>query len=337
MTRVRPPLVASLGDPAGVGPELLLKSWTAREEERLAPFAVVGSLSLMKEIAGNVPLASVRGIDSIAEAGEIFADALPVLDIGPLPYTPGTPSREGAEVALASLVRATHLAIGGNASALVTGPIAKAELQDVGFAHPGQTEFVAEACGITAEDAVMMLAGPSLKVVPMTVHVSLASVPALLTQDLIAGRIRIAAKALARDFGLANPRIAVAGLNPHAGEQGRMGREEIEVIAPAVEALRAEGLDVVGPLAGDTMFHAAARANYDLAVCMYHDQALIPIKALDFDRGVNVTLGLPIIRTSPDHGTAFSLAGTGRADAGPTIAALRMAAECAGRRAEQLA
>lgn len=337
MTRVRPPLVASLGDPAGVGPELLLKSWTAREEERLAPFAVVGSLSLMQEIADNVPLASVRAIESLAEAGGVFADALPVLDIGPLAYTPGASSREGAEVALASLTRATELAITGEASALVTGPIAKAELQDVGFAHPGQTEFVAAACDIAAEDAVMMLAGPSLKVVPMTVHVSLASVPALLTQDLIASRIRIAAKALARDFGFANARIAVAGLNPHAGEQGRMGREEIEVIAPAVEILRAEGLDVVGPLAGDTMFHAAARANYDLAVCMYHDQALIPIKALDFDRGVNVTLGLPIIRTSPDHGTAFSLAGTGRADAGPTIAALRMAAECAERRAEHAA
>ncbi|MBS7670903.1 4-hydroxythreonine-4-phosphate dehydrogenase PdxA [Croceicoccus gelatinilyticus] len=337
MTRVRPPLVASLGDPAGVGPELFLKSWTAREEERLAPFAVVGSLSLMQEIADNVPLASVRAIESLAEAGEVFADALPVLDIGPLAYTPGAPTREGAEVALASLTRATELAITGEASALVTGPIAKAELQDVGFAHPGQTEFVAAACDIAAEDAVMMLAGPSLKVVPMTVHVSLASVPALLTQDLIASRIRIAAKALARDFGFTKARIAVAGLNPHAGEQGRMGREEIEVIAPAVEALRAEGLDVVGPLAGDTMFHAAARANYDLAVCMYHDQALIPIKALDFDRGVNVTLGLPIIRTSPDHGTAFSLAGTGRADAGPTIAALRMAAECADRRSEQSA
>ncbi|WP_144096131.1 4-hydroxythreonine-4-phosphate dehydrogenase PdxA [Croceicoccus sediminis] len=337
MTRVRPPLVASLGDPAGIGPEMLIKAWTARGPERLAPFAVVGSLSLMQAIADNVPLASVRAVDRLEQAADVFADALPVIDIGSLAYTPGAPSREGAKIALASLERATGLARDGEASALVTGPIAKAELQDVGFAHPGQTEFVAEACGIAPQDAVMMLAGPSLKVVPMTVHVSLASVPGLLTRDLIVSRIRIAAKALARDFALPEARVAVAGLNPHAGEQGRMGREEIEIIAPAVEVLRAGGLDVVGPLAGDTMFHAAARANYDLAVCMYHDQALIPIKALDFDRGVNVTLGLPIIRTSPDHGTAFSLAGTGRADAGPTIAALRMAAECAERRAEQAA
>jgi len=324
------PLVASCGDPAGVGPELFVKAWLERETQGLAPFALVGSLS---QIAGVAGVAPVEAIASLDEAGEVFAHALPVIDLGPLAQEPGRPSPEGARIALAALETAAAMAGRGEASALVTGPIAKAQLQDVGFAHPGQTEFVAESCGVAPDDAVMMLAGPSLRVVPMTVHTALANVPALLTQDLVASRIRIAARALQRDFGLARPRIAVAGLNPHAGEQGRMGDEEIRVIAPALDRLRAEGLDVAGPLAGDTMFHAEARARYDLAVCMYHDQALIPLKALDFDAGVNVTLGLPIIRTSPDHGTAFGIAGTGRASAGPTIAALRMAAECATLRA----
>ncbi|RVQ66903.1 4-hydroxythreonine-4-phosphate dehydrogenase PdxA [Croceicoccus ponticola] len=327
---VRGPLVASSGDPAGVGPELLAKAWLTRADHDLAPFAVVASLSHMQSVAGAIP---VRAITDLSQAADLFGAALPVLDLGPLDQTPGMPTHEGARMALASLERATALTVAGEASALVTGPIAKAELQKIGFSHPGQTEFVAAACGIAADDAVMMLAGPSLRVVPMTVHVALAAVPNLLTIDLIARRIRIAARALQRDFGLARPRIAVAGLNPHAGEQGRMGDEEIRVIAPAVEQLRAEGMGVTGPLAGDTMFHAEARERYDLAVCMYHDQALIPLKALDFNAGVNVTLGLPIIRTSPDHGTAFALAGTGRASAGPTVAAIRMAADCAARRA----
>jgi len=325
------PIVASCGDPAGVGPELFVKAWLSREAEGLAPFALVGSLSQIESVAGTAP---VRAIASLAETSEVFARALPVIDLGRLKQEPGRPSGEGARIALAALGMAARVAVSGDASAIVTGPIAKAELQDVGFTHPGQTEFVAAACDIAPEDAVMMLAGPSLRVVPMTVHTALASVPGLLTQDLIASRIRIAARALQRDFGLARPRIAVAGLNPHAGEQGRMGDEEIRVIAPALDQLRAEGLDIAGPLAGDTMFHAEARTRYDLAVCMYHDQALIPLKALDFDAGVNVTLGLPIIRTSPDHGTAFGIAGTGKASAGPTIAALRMAAQCAARRAE---
>ncbi|WP_066554287.1 4-hydroxythreonine-4-phosphate dehydrogenase PdxA [Croceicoccus bisphenolivorans] len=333
------PLVASFGDPAGIGPELLLKAWIARHDEGLAPFAVVGSLSHMERLAaapGAAPHGAhveMRAIGTLDEAADVFGDALPVIDLGPLDQPLGRPTREGARMALAALDHAASLAVSGKASAIVTAPIAKAELQAVGFDHPGQTEFVAAACGVKAEDAVMMLAGPSLRVVPMTVHTALSAVPALLTQDLIAGRIRIAARALQRDFGIAHPRIAVAGLNPHAGEQGRMGDEEIRVIAPALEILRTEGLAVVGPLAGDTMFHAEARERYDLAVCMYHDQALIPLKALDFDRGVNVTLGLPVIRTSPDHGTAFPLAGTGRASANPTIAAIRMAAECAQRRA----
>jgi 4-hydroxythreonine-4-phosphate dehydrogenase len=215
---------------------------------------------------------------------------------------------------------------------LVTAPIAKARLAQVGFAHPGQTEFVAERCEIAPQDAVMMLAGPSLRVVPITVHVALHAVPGLLTVDLIKQRAAIAAAALARDFGVPHPRLAVAGLNPHAGEDGRMGHEDAAVVAPAVAALRAAGIDARGPLPADTMFHAEARSTYDVAICMYHDQALIPLKALDFDAGVNVTLGLPIVRTSPDHGTAFAIAGTGAARSGATIAAIRMAGECASRR-----
>jgi 4-hydroxythreonine-4-phosphate dehydrogenase len=210
--------------------------------------------------------------------------------------------------------------------------VAKSRLARVGFAHPGQTEFVAAACGIAPDHAVMMLAGPSLRVVPITVHVALAQVPGLLTTSLITNRAAIAAAALTRDFGIAGPRLAIAGLNPHAGEAGRMGREDIEVIAPAVALLREAGIDATGPLPADTLFHAAARATYDLAICMYHDQALIPIKALDFDEGVNVTLGLPIIRTSPDHGTAFGIAGRGSARPGATLAALRMARQCADQR-----
>jgi 4-hydroxythreonine-4-phosphate dehydrogenase len=216
--------------------------------------------------------------------------------------------------------------------------VSKVRLSKIGFAYPGQTEFVAHACGVMAKNAVMMLAGPSLRVVPVTVHVPLGEVPGMLTCELIRNRAAIAALALVRDFGIARPRLAVTGLNPHAGEDGRMGHEDADTIAPAVEALRATGIDARGPLPADTMFHAEARRSYDAAICMYHDQALIPMKALDFDEGVNVTLGLPMVRTSPDHGTAFDIAGKGGAAKGgaranATIAALRMAAEIAARRA----
>ena len=248
------------------------------------------------------------------------------------PWRPGEPDTEGAALALDSLRRASELAISGEAAGLVTGPIAKALLAEVGFAFPGQTEFVAHACGVPAQGAVMMLAGPQLRTIPLTVHVALARVPALVTVDLIRRKARTAAEALQRDFGIERPRIAIAALNPHAGEDGRMGDEERRVIAPAVEALASEGLVVTGPHPADALFAPHARGDYDVALCMYHDQALIPLKALDFDQGVNVTLGLPIVRTSPDHGTAFSIAGTGRASAGATIAAIRMAGECAARR-----
>ena len=328
------PLALSLGDPAGVGPELACAAWMERRSAGLSPFFVIGSISVLAGAAQarglTVPLLA---IESPAGAAECFADVLPVLDIAGLDYAPGAPSKAGAELALQSLEIATGLVCGGAAAALVTSPVAKAQLAAVGFSHPGQTEYVAERCGVSARNAVMMLAGPSLRVVPVTVHTALAEVPGLLTIELIRNRTAIAAAALIRDFGIERPRIVVAGLNPHAGENGRFGREEIEIIAPAVALLRAEGIDVTGPLAADGLFHAEARARYDLAVCMYHDQALIPLKALDFDHGVNVTLGLPIVRTSPDHGTAFSIAGTGLARVGPTLAAIRLAGKCAARRA----
>jgi 4-hydroxythreonine-4-phosphate dehydrogenase len=272
---------------------------------------------------------------SLDEALDCFDRALPVLAGADGDYRPGAPDKTGAELALASLEEATRLTVEGEASALVTGPIAKARLAEVGFTHPGQTEFVAVACGMAPRDAVMMLAGPSLRTVPLTVHIALSAVPAALTAELIVHKARIVAAALARDFGIEHPRLALAALNPHAGEEGRMGDEEARIITPALVALKAEGLEVTGPHPADALFAPRARAGYDAALCMYHDQALIPLKTLDFDSGVNVTLGLPIIRTSPDHGTAFGIAGTGQADPGAMIAAIRMAGECAQRRAEE--
>ncbi len=327
------PLAYSIGDPAGIGPELAAAAWAIRDTEALPPFFVVGSAQVIEEASRrrglDVPVCAVKAPDEVAAC---FADALPVLDLAELAYTPGEPDDAGASLALNALGVATGLVRSGAAAALGTGPIAKSRLARVGFDFPGQTEFVAQACGIAPENAVMMLAGPSLRVVPITVHVALREVTGLLTIELIRNRASITAAALTRDFGIGRPRLAVAGLNPHAGEDGRMGSEDTAVVAPAVALLRAAGIDAFGPLPPDTMFHAQARAGYDVAICMYHDQALIPLKALDFDAGVNVTLGLPIIRTSPDHGTAFGIAGTGTARVGPTLAALRMAGECAMRR-----
>lgn len=333
MTRPSAPLALSMGDPAGVGPELAAACWALSAAEDLLPFVAVGSAAVFAAAAAarglDVPVVVVR---DAAEALNVFDRALPVLDLGHADYTPGRPDAAGARLTIAALEAATALARAGAAAALVTGPVAKAELAREGWAYPGQTECVADLCGVAAEDAVMMLAGPSLRVVPVTVHVALACVPGLLTPALIERRARVAARALMADFGVAAPRLVVAGLNPHAGEQGRMGEEDQAVIAPAVAALVAAGIDARGPLPADTLFHAAARGDYDCAICMYHDQALIPIKALDFDEGVNVTLGLPIVRTSPDHGTAFGIAGKGIARPGATIAALRMAGACAARR-----
>ncbi|HOB14920.1 MAG TPA: 4-hydroxythreonine-4-phosphate dehydrogenase PdxA [Novosphingobium sp.] len=327
------PLAISLGDPAGVGPELIAAAWAARDAAELLPFVVVGGAHVLRAAALTRGLSvPVREVFHPQEALDCFAHALPVLAGADGDYTPGKPSREGAALALASLEEAARLATIGEAEALITAPINKARLAEVGFAHPGQTEFVAEACSYAPGDAVMMLAGPHLRAVPLTVHIALAQVPGQLTAPMIERKARIVAMALARDFGIESPRIAIAGLNPHAGEEGRMGDEETRIIAPAIAHLQAEGLAVSGPHPADALFTARARETYDVALCMYHDQALIPLKALDFDQGVNVTLGLPVIRTSPDHGTAFAIAGTGQADPGAMIAAIRMAGECAMRR-----
>lgn len=268
-----------------------------------------------------------------AETASAFGHGLPVLGDMDADYRPGQPDSEGAQLALYSLDAACSLALSGKAGGLVTGPIAKSEMAKIGFAFPGQTEFVAAACGSEAQNAVMLLASPQLRTVPMTVHCPLSEVPDMLTVELIYRRTAIVHRALQEDFGISAPRIAICGLNPHAGEDGRMGREEIEVIAPAIAQLRAEGVDASGPHPADSLFSPRARETYDVAIAMYHDQALVPLKALDFDHGVNVTLGLPIIRTSPDHGTAFAIAGMGEAHPGATIAAIRMAGEMAARRA----
>ena len=296
----------------------------------LAPFFAVGD-------AGSVGIGWPGPVARIAtpdEAASVFAGALPVLhivDCGRV--VAGDPTPEGARCALAALELATGLTRSGASSALVTAPVSKAQLYAVGFTHPGQTEFIAERCGVSVDNAVMMLAGPTLRVVPVTTHIAIRDVPAALSIDLIVTKARATARALARDFGLDAPRLAIAGLNPHAGETGTIGREEVEIISPAIDILRAEGIDAIGPLAPDALFHPRARATYDAAICMYHDQALIPLKALHFDEGVNVTLGLPIVRTAPDHGTAFGIAGRNIANPGAMVAAIRLATEAATARA----
>jgi 4-hydroxythreonine-4-phosphate dehydrogenase len=327
---VSAPLAVALGDPAGIGPEIVAKAWDARRAAGLPAFFAVGNQTSVERVWGG----PIQLIGTPSEAAACFDAALPLIQVDdPGAIVPGEPNLPGARCALDSLEIAVGLTRSGTAAALVTGPVAKAQLYAIGFSHPGQTEFVAERCGIAYENTAMMLAGPTLRTVPVTLHVPIAEVPPRLTAELIVSRARTAARGLQRDFGIEAPRLAVAGLNPHAGEGGALGREEIETIAPAIEALRTEGIDAVGPLPADTMFHERARADYDAAICMYHDQALIPLKALHFDEGVNVTLGLPIVRTAPDHGTAFGIAGQGIARPDAMIAAIRLAAECAARRA----
>jgi 4-hydroxythreonine-4-phosphate dehydrogenase len=332
-----PPLALSLGDPAGIGPELIAEAWFQRRSLGLAPFVAIGGAGLLKSAARSrrleVPVIAVDSIASVDAA--LFGRGLPVISSQDGPYTPGRPDLAGAQLALHSLTEACRVVREGEASALVTLPVAKSQLALAGFSHPGQTEFLAQQCGVSEHDAVMMLVGPSLRAVPLTVHCPLAEVPQRLTVELILHKARIVARGLRDDFDIENPRLALAGLNPHAGEDGRMGTEEGRIIAPAIAALREEGIDATGPHPGDALFTRRARATYDVALAMYHDQALIPLKALDFDEGVNVTLGLPIVRTSPDHGTAFAIAGKGIADPGATFAALRIANECAARRAQR--
>lgn len=313
----------SSGDPAGIGPEIIIKSWLARDEHRLDPFFALGDLNSFTGVAGDVPIVKIT---SPEEAEQHFGTALPVLhvqDCGDIVH--GMPNLEGAQCTLQALEMAVGIARTGGVAGVITGPVSKHQLQEIGFTHPGQTEFIAERCGVSKENAVMMLAGPTLRVVPITVHIPISQVPSQLNGDLIKARVRTAAKGMHRNFGIASPRIAVAGLNPHAGESGRLGHEEQDIIAPAIEELRTEGLNVKGPLSADTLFHAAARKDYDIILCQYHDQALVPIKTLHFDDGVNMTLGLPIIRTSPDHGTAFNIAGKNIANPTSMIAAIKMA------------
>ena len=277
----------------------------------------------------------VETIEDPRQADDAFDHGLPLIQLNaPSADIPGHPSVAGAHTSLDSLEIAVGLARSGSAQAVVTGPVAKEQLYAIGFQHPGQTEFVAERCGVAPSNVVMMLAGPSLRTIPVTTHLPLALVPSRLSSGLIESRGRAALRGLQRNFGIAEPRLAVSGLNPHSGEGGQLGREEIDIIEPAIAALASEGWRVTGPHPADTMFHAHARANYDAALCMYHDQALIPIKALHFEDAVNVTLGLPIIRTAPDHGTAFDIAGQDRADPRPMAAAIRMAAENAAQRTD---
>ena len=328
------PLAISLGDPAGIGPEIIAAAWHGHGPAlwNECPFFVVGGKPTLDAAFARLPGGEVPRTFAIADpsqASGITGDALPVLDLGDQAFAPGMPSEAGAALALQSLAEATRFALLGSASGVVTAPVAKSQLAKVGFEYPGQTEFLAAACGMGPDDVVMMLAGPSLRTVPLTIHVALADVPACLTQELIVGKAAIVDEALRKRFGIEHPRIAITGLNPHAGEDGKFGSEERDVIEPAISALQDRGMDVRGPLAADTLFAPHKRASFDVALCMYHDQALIPIKALDFDQGVNCTLGLPIIRTSPDHGTAFDIAGKGIAEPGAMIAAIRMAGEMA--------
>jgi 4-hydroxythreonine-4-phosphate dehydrogenase len=325
------PLAITLGDPAGIGPEVILGAWTRLRAERRAPPAfVVGGPELLRALAELLGLdCPIVPIADPAEAMFACGAGLPVMAGLDAPLHFGKPGADGAKLALASLQWGTRFALSGVAAGLVTAPVSKGALAAIGWDYPGQTEFLADACGRPYRDAVMMLAGPSLRTVPLTVHVALAEVPGLLSVDLITHKARIVAAGLRRDFGVGSPRLAIAALNPHAGEGGQFGDEEARIIAPAIAALQAEGIDAVGPVPGDALFTPRARQGYDAALCMYHDQALIPLKALEFDAGVNVTLGLPIIRTSPDHGTAFDIAGQGVADPGAMAAAIVMAADMA--------
>jgi 4-hydroxythreonine-4-phosphate dehydrogenase len=326
-----PPLAITLGDPAGIGPEIVAAAWAALRLTGPSFFAVGDAATIA---AAGCP---VSRISDAQQAGACFASALPVLDL-PLaaPVTPGQPTPDAAAHVIAWIERAVALALAGEVGGVVTAPIAKATLYAAGFAYPGHTEFIgaltADAPMAGARGPVMMLTAKDLRVALVTVHVPLAQAPGLVTEARIVAVGGVVAEALARDFGVARPRLVVAGLNPHAGEGGALGQEEQLIVAPAVAALRAAGVDARGPLPADSLFHDAARTTYDAAICLYHDQALIPVKMLDFWGGVNLTLGLPIVRTSPDHGTAFDIAGKGLARPDSLIAAIRLAAEIARRR-----
>ena len=326
-----PPLALTMGDPSGIGLDITFDLWMARATLELPPFLFIGAPEALKSRA------QMRGLDVAVTAATpetaaaVFGEAIPVQPIPLLePVVAGVPSSQNGQAIIGAIETAVDFTLAGRTSAVVTNPIAKSVLYEAGFAFPGHTEFLADlAARATGRSAlpVMLLAGPKLRSIPVTIHIPLKDVPAALTEDLVYETALTAATDLKKRFGIAAPRLAVAGLNPHAGEGGALGREDAAIVAPAIARLKAAGINAFGPLPADTMFHDAARATYDVAICMYHDQALIPAKALGFDDSVNVTLGLPFIRTSPDHGTAFPLAGTGRAKPDSLLAALRLAQE----------
>jgi len=334
------PLALTRGDPSGIGPELTLRAWLRLHEDPAAPvFFAIAEPELLEVLAGQLGLAvAVKAIVTPSEAEAVFRHALPVLRLpGVVHGAPGVPDVLDAAGTIASIEQAVAFVGTGEAAAVVTNPIAKSVLYEAGFAHPGHTEFLGELAqrdfGVASARPVMMLWSPELAVVPATVHIPIAAVPRSLDTDLLVETARIVARDLSLRFGLPAARLVLTGLNPHAGEDGAMGEEDLTIIAPAVERLKEEGIDVRGPAPADTLFHAAARATYDVAIAMYHDQALIPIKTLAFESAVNVTLGLPFIRTSPDHGTAFDIAGKGVANPASLIAALVLAGRLAAHQA----
>jgi len=326
-------LALTLGEPAGIGPDITLAAWTHRSKLDLPAFYVLADPQCLARRAARLGIDVPIEVVTPETAAAAFARALPVVPLGiAATAEPGHPDATSAPAAIASIDRAVADVIGGLAGAVVTNPVAKSVLYKSGFADPGHTEYLAKLSFAQTGDPawpVMMLWSPELAVVPVTIHIPFKDVPQHLTRDLIFETGRVVARDLIDRFGIVQPRLAVAGLNPHAGEDGTLGKEDSLIVRPAIERLIADGIDARGPLAADTMFHEAARKTYDAALCMYHDQALIPIKTLAFDHGVNVTLGLPFVRTSPDHGTAFDIAGTGKADPSSLVAALKLAARLA--------
>lgn len=327
-------IVVTQGEPAGIGTEIILKAWAAHKAENLPGFAIIGDpqtiIAEAKRLDLDIDVKSFAP-DNIGAIDAIAANSLPVIALsGQFRAKPGKPASQDGKLVIEAIKTAVNMCFAGQAAAMVTAPINKKALYDAGFDHPGHTEFLAAlATQKTAQKItpVMMLAGPELRAIPVTIHIPLSEIPTRLDKALICRTVEIAHADLRRNFAISKPRIALAGLNPHAGEDGAMGSEENEIVIPAIEALRQKGISVVGPLPADTMFHATARKNYDVAICMYHDQALIPVKTLGFEDSVNATLGLPFIRTSPDHGTAFDIAGKGIASPDSLTAAIKMAGE----------
>lgn len=319
------PIAITMGDPAGIGGECIIAAWRQREEHQFTPFFLIDNIGRLKKIAPDINFIK---INEPKEANNIFAKAIPVLHLD-LPEQPiaGQLNPKNGKAVIESIRTATLLAQNGGIAGVVTNPIHKAALYNIGFEFAGHTEYLGSLCHDA--QSVMMLATDELRVVPLTVHHRIKDIPKMLTEDLILQKIRIVNHDLKEKFGIKNPRLAVSGLNPHAGEGGAMGDEEIKIISPAIKKLKAAGMNIMGPHPADTLFHAEARKNYDVAICMYHDQALIPLKTLDFHGGVNITLGLPIIRTSPDHGTALDIAGKGLSNPSSLIAAIKMAEKLA--------